>query len=84
MHNDMTSIFANIHLINFIGLLLSVAVLYAGIYAMVRVGSSVLYMLKERRYLASEGAAFQGKPSLVSSRLHADFGRTKGENQFSV
>jgi hypothetical protein len=78
MHNDMTSILANIHLTDFIVLLLFVGALYA----IARVGSSALYMLKERRYLASDGAAFQGKPSLASSRSHADFGATEGGTRF--
>jgi low temperature requirement protein LtrA len=84
MHNDLTSMFANIHMTDFIAIFLSVGVLYAAGYAVMRVGSSALYMLKERRYLASEGAAFQGKTALVSSRLHTDFDRIKSESHVSV
>jgi hypothetical protein len=84
MHNDLILMFTNIHMTDLTVLFLSVGVLYAAGYAVVRVGSSALYILKERRYLASEGAAFQGKASFASSRLQADFGRTQSDKHISA
>jgi hypothetical protein len=83
MHNALISMFAYMDMSDLILVMLSIAALYGGLYMTVRVGSTVLYMVKERRYLASEGATFQGKSAVVSVRPHAEFSG-KGENRFGV